>query len=103
MFNPPHPGEILKELYMDPLGIQQKVLASGIGVTRKALSELINGHTSMSTKMAFLLSEAFDTTPEFWLNLQIQHSVYNVRRNLDLSDIKSFRTHEKQGENTATH
>ena len=103
MFNPPHPGEILKELYMNPLGIKQKVLASGIGVTRKALSELINGRTSMSTKMAFLLSEAFDTTPEFWLNLQMQHSVYHIRRKLDLSDIKSFRTHENQEENVAAH
>src|SRR5690606_24726375 len=79
MFNPPHPGEILKELYISPLGLKQKDLAAGLGVTKKALSELINGHTGISTAMAVRLSEAFRTTPEIWLNLQQQYDLYQVK------------------------
>ncbi len=96
MFNPPHPGEVLKELYMTPLKIKQKDLAEGIGVTKKALSELTNGHTAMSTTMALKLSEAFNTTPEFWLNLQQKYDLHRVGLSFDAGQIQHFHNNEKE-------
>ena len=91
MFNPPHPGKVLKELYISPLGLKQKDLSEGLGVTKKALSELLNGHTGISTVMAIKLSEAFDTSPEVWLNLQQQYDLFQVKAKLDVSHIYHYR------------
>lgn len=67
---PIHPGEILKEMYLVPLEINNTLLAENIGVTRKTISQLINGHMGISAEMAICLGKAFKTTPELWLNLQ---------------------------------
>ena len=96
MYNPPYPGEILKGLYMKPLGIKQKDLAKGLKVTKKALSELMNGHTSMSIEMAVKLSEAFDTTPEFWLNLQMKYDLFTVKERIDVSYIPHYRESNRE-------
>ena len=70
MKNPPHPGQVLKGLYLEPLELSVTDAAKGLGVTRKTLSQLINGHQSVSPDMALRLSEAFNTTPQLWLNMQ---------------------------------
>lgn len=79
MHNAPHPGEIVKTLCMEPLGLTVGQVADGLGVTRKALSELINGHSGISPMMAFRLSKAFDTSPELWMNLQMQYELSQVQ------------------------
>lgn len=76
MYNPPHPGEIIKELCIVPLGLTVTDAAKALGVSRKALSELLNGHTGISPEMAIRLSIAFDTTPESWLLQQIQYDLW---------------------------
>ena len=91
MRNPPHPGEILKELYIRPLGLKQKDMAAGMGITKKALSELLNGHTSLSTLMALRLAEAFDTTPEFWLQLQQHYDLYKAQLAFEGHPIHHYR------------
>jgi len=73
---PIHPGEILKEMYLIPLGINNTQLAENIGVTRKTISQLINGHMSISAEMAIRLGMAFDTTSELWLNLQRNYELW---------------------------
>lgn len=70
MKNPPHPGQVLKGLYLEPLELSVTEAAKGLGVTRKTLSQLINGRQSISPDMALRLSEAFNTTPQLWLNMQ---------------------------------
>lgn len=70
MKKPPHPGQVLKGLYLEPLGLSVTDAAKGLGVTRKTLSQLINGHQSISPDMALRLAEAFNTTPQLWLNMQ---------------------------------
>lgn len=70
MKNPPHPGQILKGLYLEPLELSITYVAKGLGVTRKTLSQLINGHHGITPDMALRLSEAFNTTPQVWLNMQ---------------------------------
>jgi addiction module HigA family antidote len=75
MFNPPHPGEIIKELCLEPLGITVTEAAKALGVSRKALSELLNGHSRISPEMAVRLSIALDTTSESWM---IQQAMYDL-------------------------
>ena len=64
MKNPPHPGQVLKGLYLEPLELTVTDAAKGLGITRKTLSQLVNGRQSISPDMALRLSEAFDTTPQ---------------------------------------
>lgn len=89
MFNPPHPGSILKELYLEPLNLTVTGAALSLGVTRKTLSFLINEKSGISFSMAIRLSVAFPTTsPEYWLNLQQQYDIWNARNSIDVSHIK---------------
>lgn len=79
MHNPPHPGELIDEMYLQPLELTVTSAAKALGVTRQALSELVNGKTGISIDMARRLSKAFDTTPELWLNLQVQYDLWRTR------------------------
>lgn len=91
MFNPPHPGEILSELYLQPLHLSVTVAARRLGVSRKALSELIHGHTAMSKDMALRLTKAFPQTDTlFWLGLQTQHDAWQADKNASQIKIKPF-------------
>lgn len=67
---PSHPGEILKHLYLEPLGLSVIRLAGVLGVSRKTVSAIVNEHKSVTPEMALRLSQAFSTTPALWLNLQ---------------------------------
>ena len=80
MHNPPHPGEVIKTLCMEPLNLTVTATAKALGVSRKAVSELVNGHTGISPEMAVRLSIAFDTTPESWLTQQMQYDLWNIRQ-----------------------
>ena len=73
---PAHPGRILKNMYIKPLGITITMLADTLKVSRKALSMIINEHKTVTTEMALRLSQAFDTTPDFWLNLQRRNDIW---------------------------
>lgn len=80
MKNPPHPGEIIRELCLEPLGLTVTQAAQGLGVTRKTLSLLLNGHSGISPEMALRLSQAFCRSPESWLQLQGHYDIAQVRR-----------------------
>ncbi len=67
---PTHPGEALRTLYMEPLGLTVTGLAEGLGVSRKTLSKVLNGRGAVTPDMALRLSRALGTTPHVWLNLQ---------------------------------
>lgn len=64
MHNPPHPGEVIRELCLEPLELSVTEAAEGLGVSRKTLSAILNAHAGISPEMALRLSMAFDTTPE---------------------------------------
>lgn len=92
MHNPPHPGEIIRELCLKPLGVSVSEAARALGVSRKALSELLNGHTGVSPEMAIRLSIAFDTTPESWLAQQTQYDLWKAwqkRNDLKVERLKA--------------
>ncbi len=80
MHNPPHPGEILKELCLEPLGLTVTETAKGLGVSRKTLSTIINGKSGISPEMAVRLSIAFNTSSESWLNQQTQYDLWQAEQ-----------------------
>jgi addiction module HigA family antidote len=90
MHNPPHPGEVLEELYLEPLHLSVTEAAKGLCVSRKTLSALLNGHGGISSDMALKLSKAFHTTPESWLNHQQQYNLWHSEKDLDVSHVKIF-------------
>ena len=95
MHKPAHPGDVLRELYLEPLGLTVTDVARALGVTRKAFSELVNGRSGVSTSMALRLSKAFGTTPELWLNMQQVHDLWTARKKTRLSKVKVlFEQHE---------
>ena len=89
MYNPMHPGEVLKESYLEPLNISVTEAAKRLGVARKTLSELINKRSDVSVEMAYKLARACDTTPKFWLNMQINYDLW-LSRDLDFQEVKAF-------------
>ena len=92
MYNPPHPGEIIKELCLEPLGITVTAAAKALGVSRKTLSALLNGRAGISPEMAVRLSIAFDTSSESWLNQQTQYDLWlaeQQRNNLQVTRLSA--------------
>lgn len=82
MHNPPHPGEVLKELCLEPLGLTVTDAAEALGVSRKTLSSILNGRSGISPEMAIRLGKAFDTSPESWLSQQMQYDLWIAKKNL---------------------
>jgi antitoxin HigA-1 len=80
MHHPPHPGEILKSLCLEPLGLSVTDAAEALGVSRKTLSAILNGRAGISPEMAVRLSIAFDTTAESWLNQQTQFDLWHAEQ-----------------------
>ena len=74
-----HPGEILLEEFLNPMGITQKRLAEHIGVSVQRVNEIVRGKRGVTAETAWLLSEAFGTTPRFWMNLQSAHDLTRCR------------------------
>ena len=89
MFDPPHPGETIRELCIEPLGLTVTEVAKALGVSRKTLSQLLNGHARISPEMAIRLSQAFGRTPEGWLRLQASYDLAQVDRD-KIGHIKAF-------------
>ena len=95
MHDPPHPGEILREDYLKPLGLGVAQAAAGLGVTRQSLSALINGRAGISPEMAIRLSKAFHTTPQLWLDLQQQVDLWQARQrtsHIEVQDLSGAAT-----------
>ena len=80
MHNPPHPGEVLRELCLEPLGLSVTAAAEALGVSRKTLSAVVNGKAGISPEMAIRLSIAFDTSAESWLNQQSQYELWHAEQ-----------------------
>ena len=79
---PTHPGEILLEEFLKPKGLSQVELARKIGVPVQRINTLINGKRACTAETAILLSQELGTTPEFWMNLQTSHDLYEAKNAL---------------------
>jgi addiction module HigA family antidote len=90
MHDPPHPGEVIKELCLQPLGLTVTEAARGLGVSRKTLSALLNGHFGISAEMAIRLSKGFGGSTESWLIQQVQYDLWQVIQKADEVEVKDF-------------
>jgi addiction module HigA family antidote len=90
MHNPAHPGQVLKELYLDPLGLTVTQAAKGLGISRQALSNILNGHNRITPDMALRLEKAFGTSRQAWLNMQQNYDLWHVEQEVDLSEVQVF-------------
>ena len=75
---------------LEPLGLSVTRAAQGLGVTRQALSDLVNGHAGLSTEMAVRLSKAFGSSPETWLGMQMAYDLWQVRERAEQITVERF-------------
>ena len=80
MYNPPHPGEIIKGLWLDPMGASITEAAQALGVSRKTLSKIINGNGRVTPEMAIRLSIALGSSPESWLGHQVAYDLWQAEQ-----------------------
>lgn len=90
MHNPPHPGETIRALCLEPLSLSVTEAAKALGVSRKALSSLVNGRSGITPDMAVRLSIAFDTTPESWLIQQMQYDLWKTAQKGALQGVQKL-------------
>lgn len=90
MHDPPHPGEILRALCLEPRGITVTAAAEALGVSRKTLSAILNGRAGITPEMAVRLSIALDTTAESWLTQQLQYDLWRAERKRKRLRVKSL-------------
>jgi addiction module HigA family antidote len=87
---PVHPGEILREDYINERGLTVTEVAKGLGVARANLSAILNQRAGISPEMAVKLSEAFGNTTQFWVNLQKNYEVWHAERKVNRQVIQHF-------------
>jgi addiction module HigA family antidote len=88
VYDPAHPGEVIRELCLEPLGLSVTETAKALGITRKTLSELHNGRAGVSPVMVLRLARAFDTTAERWMALQQQYDPWQARKAIKLCKVR---------------
>ena len=96
MYNPAHPGEVVKELCLEPLGLTVTESAKALGVSRKTLSELLNGRSGISPEMAIRLSIAFKTTAESWMIQQAEYDLWIAEKNRKKLKVRCLVHQEKK-------
>lgn len=92
MRNPPHPGGVVKRQCLDPLGLSVERAARGLGVTPRALEDLVDEEAAISVDMAIRLSKAFGSTPETWLGMQMAYDLWRARERAGRIAVERFET-----------
>ncbi len=88
MHNPPHPGEFIREVYLEPFDLSARQLAEKLGVSPSTLSRVIQGASGISPEMALRLSKALGRSPESWLAMQDQYDLWVARRQVNLDTVE---------------
>ena len=87
MYNPPHPGEFIEEIYLKPFGLSCRFLAEKLGVSPSTLNRVIKKQSGLSPEMALRLAKVVGRTPESWLAMQDNYDLWQIRQRIDLSNI----------------
>lgn len=85
---PTHPGVVLREEFLAPLGVTQVALAEHIGVPVQRINEIVRGKRGITPATAWLLAQAFGTTPEFWINLQVNHDLASEKPRRSIARVR---------------
>jgi antitoxin HigA-1 len=91
MHNPPHPGEFIQEVYLEPNELSARELSSKLGVAPSTLNRILKGTSGISPEMALRLSKALGRSPESWLAMQDSHDLWQARQVVDLRDVTKVR------------
>jgi addiction module HigA family antidote len=91
MHNPPHPGEFIAEVYLDPNGITGRELASKLGVSASTLNRVLTGKSGVSPEMALRLAKCLGRSAESWLAMQHNHDLWQAKQRVDLSDVERLK------------
>ena len=87
MHNPPHPGEFITEVYLEPNSISGRELAAKLAVSPSTLSRILKGSSGVSPEMALRLSKALGRSPESWLTMQFNYDLWQARQRVDLKAV----------------
>ena len=90
MHNPPHPGEFISSVYLEPNGISGRELASKLGVSPSTLNRILTGKSSVSPEMALRLSKCLGRSPESWLAMQHSHDLWQAKKSVDLRQVEAM-------------
>ncbi len=88
MYNPPHPGETLKELYMKDYNLSVARLALMLGISRKHMSNIVNCKVPVTTEVALKLAKCFNTSPEIWLREQLAYDLWQAKKTVNLDNVE---------------
>ena len=88
MHNPPHPGEFIREVYLEPNDITGRQLAAKLGVSPSTLNRVLRGTSGISPEMSLRLSKALGRSPESWLAMQDNHDLWRARQTVDLNAVE---------------
>jgi len=91
MHNPPHPGEFITQVYLEPNAISGRELAAKLGVAASTLSRILKGSSGISPEMALRLSKALGRSPESWLALQYNHDLWHAKQRVQLGNVAKVR------------
>jgi addiction module HigA family antidote len=91
MHNPPHPGEFIREIYLEPLDLSVRSLADSLGVAASTLTRIVNAQSAVSPEMALRLSRALGRSPESWLAMQHNYDLWHAKKTADLSAVRKVR------------
>lgn len=90
MFNPPHPGEFIREVYLDTLGISARTVAAALKVAPSTFTRILNGKSSITPEMALRLSKALGRTPESWLAMQNSYDLWQMRQSINMDEVEKL-------------
>ena len=87
MHNPPHPGEFIRQVYLEPHELSVRSLAESLDVSASTITRIVNGQSGLSPEMALRLSKAIGRTPESWLAMQHNYDLWRAKQSADLSGV----------------
>ena len=90
MHNPPHPGEFIRDVYLNEFGISVRKVAENLGVSPSTFTRLLNGDSNVSPEMALRLSKALGRSAESWLSMQDAYNLWKARKEVDLRGVKKI-------------
>ena len=91
MHNPPHPGEFITSVYLEPNGISGRELSAKLGVSASTLNRILTGKSGVTPEMALRLSKCLGRSPESWLAMQHGYDLWNAKKRLDLRAVGILR------------